>query len=44
MGNTHSGSILRTGGALDSFVAELGSDLIYEKRLVGTISLRCMPF
>ncbi|KDQ50203.1 hypothetical protein JAAARDRAFT_165024 [Jaapia argillacea MUCL 33604] len=34
MGNTHSGSTLtRTGGALDSFVAELGSDIVYEKSL-----------
>lgn len=33
MGNAHSGSTLtRTTGALDSFVAELGGDIIYEKR------------
>ncbi|GLB39855.1 putative protein kinase [Lyophyllum shimeji] len=34
MGNIHSGSTLtRTTGALDSFVAELGGDVIYEKSL-----------
>ncbi|KAF5384296.1 hypothetical protein D9615_003308 [Tricholomella constricta] len=34
MGNIHSGSTLtRTTGALDSFVAELGGDIIYEKSL-----------
>ncbi|KAG5644667.1 hypothetical protein DXG03_007966 [Asterophora parasitica] len=34
MGNVHSGSTLtRTTGALDSFVAELGGDIIYEKSL-----------
>ncbi|KAG6334162.1 hypothetical protein ID866_4928 [Astraeus odoratus] len=33
MGNVQSGSTLtRTSGALDSFVAELGGDIIYEKR------------
>lgn len=33
MGNSQSGSTLtRTTGALDSFVAELGADIIYEKR------------
>jgi phosphoinositide-3-kinase, regulatory subunit 4 len=30
MGNAQ--SLTRTSGALDSFVAELGSDLIYDKR------------
>ena len=35
MGNTQSGSLLtRTGGALDSFVAELGADVVYERRSV----------
>ncbi|TDL19537.1 ARM repeat-containing protein [Rickenella mellea] len=33
MGNNQSGSVLRTGGALDSFVAELGPDIAYEKSL-----------
>ncbi|KAF7319485.1 hypothetical protein HMN09_00287300 [Mycena chlorophos] len=34
MGNAHSGSTLtRTTAALDSFVAELGSDIIYDKSL-----------
>ncbi|EPQ51918.1 ARM repeat-containing protein [Gloeophyllum trabeum ATCC 11539] len=34
MGNAQSGSTLtRTGGALDSFVAELGNDIVYEKSL-----------
>ncbi|PFH53431.1 hypothetical protein AMATHDRAFT_187356 [Amanita thiersii Skay4041] len=34
MGNTHPGSTLtRTTGALDSFVAELGGDVIYERSL-----------
>ncbi|KAJ7842772.1 hypothetical protein B0H13DRAFT_2098330 [Mycena leptocephala] len=34
MGNTQSGSTLtRTTAALDSFVAELGTDIIYEKSL-----------
>ncbi|KAG6841356.1 hypothetical protein C0991_011899 [Blastosporella zonata] len=34
MGNVHSGSTLtRTTGALDSFVAELGGDIIYERSL-----------
>ncbi|KZT22328.1 WD40 repeat-like protein [Neolentinus lepideus HHB14362 ss-1] len=34
MGNAQSGSSLtRTGGALDSFVAELGNDIVYEKSL-----------
>ena len=33
MGNTQSVSTLtRTTGALDSFVAELGGDIVYEKR------------
>jgi phosphoinositide-3-kinase, regulatory subunit 4 len=33
MGNIQSGSALtRTTGALDSFVTELGGDVIYEKR------------
>lgn len=33
MGNVHSGTNLtRTAGALDSFVAELGGDIIYDKR------------
>lgn len=30
MGNTQ--SLTRTGGALDSFIADLGSDLVFEKR------------
>ncbi|KAF5350674.1 hypothetical protein D9756_008730 [Leucocoprinus leucothites] len=34
MGNTHSGfNLTRTTGALDSFVAELGGDIVYEKSL-----------
>ncbi|CAK5279344.1 unnamed protein product [Mycena citricolor] len=34
MGNAHSGSTLtRTTAALDSFVAELGSDVVYERSL-----------
>ncbi|KAG6826329.1 hypothetical protein H0H92_000291 [Tricholoma furcatifolium] len=34
MGNVHSGSTLtRTTGALDSFVAELGGDVVYERSL-----------
>lgn len=34
MGNAHSGSNLtRTTGALDSYVAELGNDLVYERSL-----------
>ncbi|KAF4603205.1 Serine/threonine-protein kinase [Pleurotus pulmonarius] len=34
MGNVHSGTNLtRTAGALDSFVAELGGDIIYDKSL-----------
>ncbi|KAI0058381.1 ARM repeat-containing protein [Artomyces pyxidatus] len=34
MGNTQSGyPLTRTAGALDSFVAELGSDIVYEKSL-----------
>lgn len=34
MGNVHPGSTLtRTTGALDSFVAELGADVIYEKSI-----------
>ncbi|TFK53148.1 ARM repeat-containing protein [Heliocybe sulcata] len=34
MGNVQSGSTLtRTGGALDSFVGELGNDIVYEKSL-----------
>ena len=32
MGNTVSGATARTGGALDSYVSELGADIIYEKR------------
>jgi hypothetical protein len=32
MGNTASGATARTGGALDSYVSELGADIIYEKR------------
>ena len=33
MGNVHSGSALtRTTVALDSFVGELGGDIIFEKR------------
>lgn len=33
MGNAQSGSTLtRTTGALDSYVAELGGDIVYEKR------------
>jgi phosphoinositide-3-kinase regulatory subunit 4 len=33
MGNTHSGfNFTRTSGALDSFVAELGGDIVYDKR------------
>lgn len=39
MGNTQSASTLtRTTGALDSFVAELASDIVYEKRYVIEIS------
>lgn len=35
MGNAQSGSVLtRTTVALDSFVAELGGDVIFEKRYV----------
>lgn len=35
MGNTQSASTLtRTTGALDSFVAELAGDIVYEKRYV----------
>lgn len=35
MGNAHSGfNLTRTSGALDSFVAELGGDIIYDKRCV----------
>jgi len=35
MGNVHSGSALtRTTVALDSYVAELGGDIIFEKRCV----------
>jgi len=35
MGNTHSGfNLTRTSGALDSFVADLGGDIVYEKRYV----------
>ena len=35
MGNVHSGSTLtRTTVALDSFVGELGGDIIFEKRWV----------
>ncbi|KAI6038614.1 hypothetical protein EDC04DRAFT_2896147 [Pisolithus marmoratus] len=34
MGNVQSGSTLtRTGGALDSFVSELGGDIVYEKSI-----------
>ncbi|XP_006455255.1 hypothetical protein AGABI2DRAFT_121189 [Agaricus bisporus var. bisporus H97] len=34
MGNTHSGfNLTRTSGALDSFVAELGGDIVYDKSL-----------
>ncbi|KAF9516566.1 hypothetical protein BS47DRAFT_1371689 [Hydnum rufescens UP504] len=33
MGNTASGATARTGGALDSYVSELGADIIYEKSL-----------
>ena len=34
MGNTQSGyPLTRTAAALDSFVAELGSDIVYEKSL-----------
>ncbi|KAF8639172.1 hypothetical protein AX17_001659 [Amanita inopinata Kibby_2008] len=41
MGNTHSGSTLtRTTGALDSFVAELGGDIIYERSLGSTRFLK----
>jgi len=37
MGNVNSGSELtRTMGALDLFVVELGGDIIYEKRCVGS--------
>jgi hypothetical protein len=35
MGNTQSGSTLtRTSAALDSYVSELGADVVYEKRFV----------
>lgn len=30
MGNAQ--SLIRTSGALDSFVAELGGDIVYERR------------
>ncbi len=40
MGNTQSGSTLtRTTGALDSFVAELGGEILYEKRSVASCIL-----
>ncbi|KAJ7057004.1 hypothetical protein C8F01DRAFT_1153032 [Mycena amicta] len=43
MGNTHSGSTLtRTTAALDSFVAELGSDIIYDKSLGSTRFLKAV--
>jgi hypothetical protein len=35
MGNAQ--SLTRTSGALDSFVAELGTDLVYDKRYVGVM-------
>lgn len=44
MGNVHPGSTLtRTTGALDSFVAELGADVIYEKRCSGDVRPLCQP-
>jgi len=40
MGNTHSGfNLTRTSGALDSFVADLGGDIVYEKRCLHPCSL-----
>lgn len=37
MGNTVSGpTATRAGGALDSFVSELGSDIVYDKRYAPT--------
>lgn len=30
----HAQSLTRTSGALDSFVAELGGDVVYERRYV----------
>jgi phosphoinositide-3-kinase, regulatory subunit 4 len=42
MGNVHPGSTLtRTTGALDSFVAELGTDIVYEKRCSGNVTCSC---
>lgn len=38
MGNVHSGSALtRTTVALDSYVAELGGDIIFEKKCVAIL-------
>ncbi|KAH6910746.1 other/VPS15 protein kinase [Coprinopsis sp. MPI-PUGE-AT-0042] len=43
MGNAHSGSTFtRTTGALDSFVADLGSDIVYEKSLGSTRFLKAV--
>jgi hypothetical protein len=40
MGNVHSGSALtRTTVALDSYVAELGGDIIFEKKCVAISSI-----
>jgi phosphoinositide-3-kinase, regulatory subunit 4 len=40
MGNTQSASTLtRTTGALDSFVAELAGDIVYEKGYVTTVGI-----
>ena len=45
MGNNQSGSIVsRTGGALDTFVTDLGPDVLYDKRYeppVGVLSNSC---
>jgi len=45
MGNTHSGiNLTRTSGALDSFVADLGGDIMYEKRCAYIlVVLICLP-
>ncbi len=32
MGNNLSGATTRVSGALDSYVSELGADIVYEKR------------
>lgn len=43
MGNNISGPTQRTGGALDSYVSELGADIIYEKRYVRHTLDQCIP-